>query len=162
MPAARPPNFFFLAQLLARRCLVLFCFAIACTSQAAPLGIVSDNHSSMLNIFNADRDVVTGMLDAHPGMAVGDCAIASDEKRGFTSSNNNEISFLNLVGGDQQEVSHHKQVAISNLVVDMALSPDDSLLVMAGGGALAPVAAPSMTALVSPTRALCWSRSTIA
>ncbi len=136
MPAARPPNFFFLAQLLARRCLVLFCFAIACTSQAAPLGIVSDNHSSMLNIFNADRDVVTGMLDAHPGMAVGDCAIASDEKRGFTSSNNNEISFLNLVGGDQQEVSHHKQVAISNLVVDMALSPDDSLLVMAGGGSL--------------------------
>jgi hypothetical protein len=112
------------------------CIAFTGTSLAGPLGIVSDNYSSMVNIFNADNDVVTGMLDGSPGLALGDCAIASDEKRGFTSSNNGEITFLDLVGGDNQKVSHHKQVVISNLGVDMALSPDDLFLVMAGGGSL--------------------------
>lgn len=138
MPVARPPNTITTSsgKLAHWAISSLLCIAFTGTSQAGPLGIVSDNLSAQVNIFNADIDEVTGMLDGHPGLALGDCAIASDEKRGFTSSNNGEITFLDLVGGDHQQVSHHKQVVISNLGVDMALSPDDSFLVMAGGGSL--------------------------
>lgn len=122
----------------AGRCFVLaiFCFANPASLQAAPLGLVADNLSLTLSVFNADQDLVTGILAGQPGMALGDCAIASDQRRGFTSSNNNEITFLNLDGGDQLSVTHHKQVPISNLGVDMALSPDDLFLVTAGGGSL--------------------------
>jgi len=103
---------------------------------AAPLGIVSDNGSNQVNIFNADQDVVTSMLDSQPGMAVGDCAVTSNEKMGFTTSNNNEITFLSLDSSDQQSAAPATRVAISNLGVDMTLSPDDAFLVMAGGGSL--------------------------
>ena len=138
MPLVRPQNTSTTTCRMIARWVAssVVCIAFASISHAGPLGIVSDNYSSMVNIFNADNDLVTGMLEAHPGMAMGDCAIASDEKRGFTSSNNGEITFLDLVGGDNQEISHHKQVVISNLGVDMALSPDDLFLVMAGGGSL--------------------------
>lgn len=116
--------------------LSLLGLVLAGSVSAAPLGIVSDNHSNLVNIFNADTDVVTSIRDVSQGLAMGDCAVASDEKRGFTSSNNNEITFLTLGGLSGQESHQQKRVEISNLGVDMALSPDDSLLVMAGGGSL--------------------------
>jgi hypothetical protein len=103
---------------------------------AASLGLVSDNQSNLVNVFDADADTVTSMLDVSQGMVLGDCAVASDEKRGFTSSNNNEITFLSLGGSTAHEKANRKSVAISNLGVDMALSPDDSFLVTAGGGSL--------------------------
>ena len=120
MTVKRPQRLSVKAQNCAGRIgfLLLGCFSVLSSVHAGPLGLVSDNGFAEVSIFNADYDVVTGKLDAYPGMATGDCAIASDEKRGFTSSNNGEISFLDLVGGEHQEVSHHKQVAISNLVVD--------------------------------------------
>jgi hypothetical protein len=103
---------------------------------AAPLGIVSDNNSSHVKLFNADQDVVTGMVDASPGMAMGDCALASDQKLGFTTSINSEINFLDLDGSPENPAGHRTTVPISNLGVDMALSPDGAFLVMAGGGSL--------------------------
>ncbi len=115
---------------------VLFALMPAATAFASPLGIVSDNYAKLVSIFNAEQDVITAMLDAHPGMAVGDCALTSNEKLGFTTSNNNEITFLNLGEQGNQSVSNRSRVAISNLGVDMALSPDDTFLVMAGGGSL--------------------------
>ena len=103
---------------------------------AASMGMVSDNGSDTVRIFDADLDMVTVILEAHPGKAVGDCALASDEQLGFSSSNSGVITFLELAPGNPRSVPGRKLVAISNIGVDMALSPDDAFLVMAGGGAL--------------------------
>jgi len=138
MPVFRKSNSIFKAdscQYLALATL-LFSLGFCINTIAAPLGIVSDNGFNMVNVFNADEDVVTSRLAAFPGMAAGDCALSSDEKQGFTSSNNGAITFLDLQPGNGLKISHQKQVAISNLGVDMALSPDDAFLVMAGGGTL--------------------------
>jgi hypothetical protein len=104
--------------------------------QADPVGIVSDNFSNQVNIFNADLDVVTTMLDARPGMAVGDCAVVSDESTGFSTSSGHEVTVLDLANMHADSAGLVRQVAISNLGVDMALSPDDAFLVLAGGGSL--------------------------
>jgi len=106
-------------------------------AQAGPLGIVADNGTGTLSIFNADHDRVTGTLAARPGLAVGDCALASDESLGFVTGGNHEITLLRLDSGDGRAAARATQVPISNLGVDMALYPDDSLLVLAGGGSLA-------------------------
>lgn len=138
MLVARPQNNYpsIIRHASCRIVIFLSCCVFTGGLYAAPLGLVSDNLSLTISVFNADQDVVTGSLGAQPGMALGDCAITSDEKRGFTSSNNNEITFLDLTGGSGFSTNRHKQVAISNLGVDIALSPDDSFLVMAGGGSL--------------------------
>lgn len=107
------------------------------TAWSAPLGIVTDNGADTLSIFNADRDVVTGSLAARPGLAVGDCAMVSDQSLAFATSSNYEITLLSLGSGESHPVSGETHVPISNLGVDMALSPDNALLVMAGGGSLA-------------------------
>ena len=53
---------------------------------------------------------------------------------GFSTSAGGEITVVELGGveGDRHRVS--KQVSISNLGLDMSLSPDDTFLVLAGGG----------------------------
>ncbi|MBT8061218.1 MAG: hypothetical protein KJO85_00955 [Gammaproteobacteria bacterium] len=102
---------------------------------AAPLGMVSDNHSDRLSIFNADLDIVTASLAARPGMALGDCVVSADERTGITTSSGGAITFISLENGVMAS-DDNSDLDISNLGVDMALSPDDRFLVLAGGGAL--------------------------
>ncbi|MDX1459947.1 MAG: hypothetical protein R3348_02725 [Xanthomonadales bacterium] len=101
------------------------------SAMAGPLGMVADNAARQLSIFNADLDIVTASIAAQPGMALGDCAVSGDERLGITTSSGGAVSFIDLRNADS-----HGDVPISNLGVDMALSPDDRYVVLAGGGAL--------------------------
>ncbi|NND44439.1 MAG: hypothetical protein HKN58_03880 [Xanthomonadales bacterium] len=98
--------------------------------------MVSDDHSNRLSIFDATLDSITASLDAGPGMALGDCVVARDERLGVTSGSSAEITFIDLDPESMGEVLPSSRLEISNLGVDMALSPDDRYLVLAGGGAL--------------------------
>jgi hypothetical protein len=103
---------------------------------AGPFGMVSDNGSDMVSLFNAEWDTVTASLDAAPGMAVGDCAMNSDGSLGFSSNSSNEIAIIDIDGRSGGATGKPGMVSISNHGVDLSLSPDDAFLVMAGGGAL--------------------------
>jgi hypothetical protein len=111
----------------------LFC---AAPVPGDPLGMVSDNGSKLVVLFNADLDTVTASLDATPGRAIGDCALSSDESLGFSTSSSHEITFIEITREPAGPRGTGNRVPISNLGVDMALSPDETFLVMAGGGAL--------------------------
>ena len=113
----------------------LFFLLGALNVAAAPLGMVSDNDADRLSIFNADLDIVTASLDARPGMALGDCVVSGDERTGITTSSGGAITFIELANGGMAW-GDNSDLEISNLGVDMALSPDDRYLVLAGGGAL--------------------------
>lgn len=113
----------------------LFFLLGALNVAAAPLGMVSDNDADRLSIFNADLDIVTASLDVRPGMALGDCVVSGDERTGITSSSGGAITFIELANGGMAW-GDNSDLEISNLGVDMALSPDDRYLVLAGGGAL--------------------------
>lgn len=106
-------------------------------ASAAAVGLLSDNQGDRVSVFNADSDQVTWEFAATPGQAVGDCAISSDQNLGITTSSSRLISFIDLTSGHGSPfASGEAQLAISNLGVDMSLSPDDAYLVTAGGGAL--------------------------
>lgn len=99
---------------------------------AASLGMLADNATDRIAVFDADTDRVQAVLEAGPGQALGDCAVSSDQSLGISTGSSSRIAFIQL---DRPE-GLLASLEISNLGVDMALSPDDSLLVSAGGGAL--------------------------
>lgn len=103
---------------------------------AAPLGMVSDHHNKQFSVFDASLDAVTASLDAGAGQALGDCVIARDERLGVLSGSSAEITFVDFDPLGAASTHQGERLGVSNLGVDMALSPDDRYLVLAGGGAL--------------------------
>lgn len=105
-------------------------------AQAGPLGMASDDRNNRLSVFDARLDVITASLDAGPGMALGDCVVSRDERLGVMSGSSAEITFVELDRHASPAAHSGTRLPISNLGVDMALSPDEAFLVLAGGGAL--------------------------
>lgn len=104
------------------------------TSSASSLGMVTDNESDALRLFNADTGMVVASLHGAPGQISGDCALSGDGFTGFTSNAGRNISvfrFSDTVAGKSVGFS---SIAISNAGVDMSLSPDGRLLVSTGAG----------------------------
>ncbi len=104
------------------------------TGFAASLGMVMDNKSFELRVFNADTDVVVTSLKTTTSQLSGDCALSADESVGFSSHADNHISVYDLAMPVATAEVDTTSIEISNAGVDMSLSPDGSLLVSAGAG----------------------------
>ena len=104
------------------------------TVDAASLGMVVDNKSFELRLFNADTDVVVTSLKTTTSQLSGDCALSADESLGFSSHADNRISVYELALPVAAAEVDTSSIEISNAGVDMSLSPDGSLLVSAGAG----------------------------
>ena len=104
---------------------------IAC---AAALGMVTDNESNELRLFDAGSGIIVASLPRPHGQISGDCTLSKDESTGFSSHADRNISVFNFsdaaLGIDVDITS----IEISNAGVDMSLSPDGSLLVSTGAG----------------------------
>jgi hypothetical protein len=101
---------------------------------AAALGLLTDNESNELRLFNAETGSIVASLSGSGGSISGDCALSRDESTGFSSNADSNISVFNVpnsASGHAIDVSH---IEISNAGVDMTLSPDGSLLVSVGAG----------------------------
>jgi hypothetical protein len=104
------------------------------TCFGATLGMLTDNESDELRLFDADTGIVVASLQGNPGQINGDCALSSDESTGFTSNAGSNISvfrFADAVAGKTADIS---SIAISNAGVDLSLSPDGRFLVSTGAG----------------------------
>ena len=107
---------------------------VVATAQAASLGLVTDNETDELRLFNADTGVVVARMHGSAGRINGDCAMSEDASTGFSSNADRQISvfqFSNSASGMRADVS---SIEISNAGVDMSLSPDGRLLVSTGAG----------------------------
>jgi hypothetical protein len=127
--------------LSARRSLIILAgfLSLLMTSgmvSAASLGMVTDNQSDELRLFDADTGIVLASLQGSVGQISGDCALSRDESTGFASHAGRQISvfrFSDSINGKSVDFS---SIEISNSGVDMSLSPDGQLLVSAGAGNL--------------------------
>jgi len=125
-----------LARIPARHLSIVLAAALSAWATHAPaasLGLVSDNSAKRLALFDADNDAMLDSLQTRRGPAMADCSLTSDQSLAFSASASNAITFIEL---DQGGAPNQQEVAISNLGLDMSLSPDDRFLVLAGGGAL--------------------------
>ena len=116
---------------------VVMCMSLVCvtvTVHAATLGMVADNGSDQLRLFNIDSGVVVANLHGSTGALSGDCALSRDESIGFSSHANQQISVYQLAHlgeGDGVDIS---SIEISNAGVDMSLNPNGRMLVSTGAG----------------------------
>ena len=76
--------------------LVLLAVALQGTPvMAQTLGMVADNFTDRVIIFNADTDTVLGSVPVGPG-SVGDCSITPDQTRGFVTDFQDRIWVIDL------------------------------------------------------------------
>jgi len=112
--------------------LALLCLLGQSAAQSAVLGLVTDTAEQRVTVFDADSDLVSQQMAATPGNANGDCAVSGPASLGIASNSSSQLSFIDLSAAGAAPAP----LEISNLGVDMALSPDGNFLVIAGGGAL--------------------------
>jgi WD40 repeat protein len=102
------------------------------------IGMVADNLTGSVTIFDADTDTVLGtVVLPNPGLTVGDCSLALDRGLGFVTDFDYhvwaiDIAALSLAGGGNP-------IAISNQSEDTSLSPDGKFLVTCDGALPQPV-----------------------
>ena len=101
---------------------------------AAALGMVTDNESDELRLFEADTGVVIASLKGALGQINGDCALSKDESTGFSSNAGRNISVFKFSDSASGKTVDFSSIKISNAGVDMSLSPDGRLLVSTGAG----------------------------
>jgi hypothetical protein len=101
---------------------------------AAALGLVTDNESDELRLFDADTGIIVASLRGAPGQINGDCALSEDESTGFSSNAGRNISVFKISNSAAGKTVDFSSIEISNAGVDMSLSPDGRLLVSTGAG----------------------------
>lgn len=101
---------------------------------AAALGMANDNEADELRLFDAETGVVVASLQGSSGRINGDCAISSDETRGFSSNASHKLSVFQFSDTAFSPSANLTSIDISNAGVDMSLSPDGKLLVTTGAG----------------------------
>lgn len=125
-----PPGI--LKSMTAMACLL----SLAGSAWAVSLGMVADNQSDVVRLFNAETGTVIASLEGTAGQLNGDCVLSQDASTGFSSNAGHHISVFRIsesTAGKNVDIS---SIAISNAGVDMSLSPDGSLLVTTGAGSL--------------------------
>jgi len=119
-----------LKELLAFLCLPL----VAGSAYAASLGMVADNSSDELRLFDVQTGITIASLKGSTGELSGDCALSEDESIGYSSHANQQISVYQLSRLATGDVVDTSSIEISNAGVDMSLSPDGRMLVSTGAG----------------------------
>jgi len=110
---------------------------ITTPAQAQTLGMVADNGTGSVTVFDADADVVLGSVTIGTSAAFGDCAILPDQSLGFVTDFNShvwviDLNTISLAGGTNP-------IPISNYGEDLVLSPDNQFLLVSDGGGFQPV-----------------------
>jgi len=104
------------------------------TCFAASLGLLTDNETDELHLFDAGTGSVIASLQGSPGRISGDCALTGDETTGFTSNAGRKISVFRFVAATTGRSAEVSSIEISNAGVDLSLSPDGHYLVSVGAG----------------------------
>lgn len=110
----------------------MFLYAGPCF--AAALGLLTDNQTEELHLFDAGTGSVIASVQGNPGRINGDCALSGDESTGFTSNAGRNISVFRFFATATGRAAEVSSIAISNAGVDLSLSPDGRYLVSVGAG----------------------------
>jgi WD40 repeat protein len=126
---------------LALRAVMVATVALLATftpAAAQTIGMVADNLTGSVTIFDADTDTVLGTVTLpNPGPTVGDCSLALDRGLGFVTDFDYHIWAIDIAG--LSLAAGINPIAISNMSEDTSLSPDGKFLVTCDGALPQPV-----------------------
>jgi DNA-binding beta-propeller fold protein YncE len=121
-----------LAAILMGAILVLALQAPSASARA--LGMVADNTTASVTIFDADTDTVLGSVTiATAGLAIGDVLITPDQTRGFVTNFNSEVFVIDLTASPPRLAEGTNPIPIANNGEDLSISPDGKFLLVSDG-----------------------------
>jgi len=109
----------------------------AAPAPAQSIGMVADEDTQSVTVFNADTDTVLGTV-ALPdsGDAIGDCSITADRTLGFVTDFAGNVFVIDLTTVPPSLAAGTNPIPISNNGEDTSISPDQKFLVVCDGGAV--------------------------
>jgi Ca2+-binding RTX toxin-like protein len=118
-------------------------FVMLTTLTAAPLelsaktlGMVADNETDSVTVFDADTHAILGTVPIPPGEffnAIGDVLIAPDLKQGFVTNFDRNVFVIDLTTSPPSLAGGTNPIPISALGDDLSISLDEKFLVAANG-----------------------------
>ncbi len=118
---------------------VLVCGLLTAPAAAQTKGMVVDNVTGMVVVFDADTNTVLGSVGPIGGFARGDCAIKADQTIGFATNFINQVWAINLTTSPPLLAPAPNPIPIVNLGEDLSFSPDESFLLACDGGLVQPI-----------------------
>ena len=130
-----------LAENLGRMMAVLLVLAgLPLSAQAQTVGLVVDNATKSVTVFDADTAVVLGVVGLPvPAPLTGDCSITQDQDLGFVTDFNARLHVIDLTTSPPSLAPGPNPIPIANNGEDTALSPDGQFLVTCDGAAVQPI-----------------------
>jgi hypothetical protein len=113
---------------------------LAMPATAGSIGMVADDTTKSVTVFDADADVVLGSIalpDSHN--ATGDCSITADGTLGFVTDFAGRVYVIDLTTSPPSLAAGTNPIPISNPGEDTSLSPDQKFLVVCDGGGAHPI-----------------------
>jgi DNA-binding beta-propeller fold protein YncE len=97
---------------------------------ARTLGMVADDATRSVTVFDADTDTVLGSVTTIPGFSIGDVVITPDQTRGFVTNFNSEVFVIDLTALPPRLAEGPNPIPISNHGEELAISPDGKFLLV--------------------------------
>lgn len=116
---------------------VVLVAAIAAGAQT--LGMVVDNATHKVAVFDADTDSVLGSVQIGAGEVTGDCSVTADQKLGFATDFNSWVWVIDLTTTPPSLASGTNPIIISNPSEDTSISPDEKFLLVCDGSFVDPI-----------------------
>jgi hypothetical protein len=104
---------------------------------AVNIGMVADNSTHSVTIFNPTMDTVLGSVSIGPGSAIGDCSITADGTLGFATDFFDRVWVIDMTTITLAPPPN--PIPISNNGEDTSITPDERFLVVCDGAVVQPV-----------------------
>jgi RTX calcium-binding nonapeptide repeat (4 copies) len=110
---------------------------------ARTLGMVADNATNSVTVFDADTHAILGTVPIPPSFFIGDVLITPDLKLGFVSNINPQVHVVDLTTSPPSLAAGTNPIPSStNFGMDLSISPDGKFLIMTNAGVTEPVPQP--------------------
>jgi DNA-binding beta-propeller fold protein YncE len=106
---------------------------------ARTLGMVADNTTSSVTVFDADTNALLGMVPISSGSTIGDVLITPDQKFGFVTNFHFEVFVIDLTTSPPSLAGGTNPIPISNGGEDLTISPTGKYLVVSDGDLIEPI-----------------------
>ncbi|MCH9030706.1 MAG: hypothetical protein IIB00_00395, partial [candidate division Zixibacteria bacterium] len=118
----------------------LLAFALYPSFTAAQnIGMVADDGTNTVIVFDGDADTVLGTVSLPSGGAVGDCAVTADQALGFVTDFASRVWVIDLTTSPPSLAAGTNPIPISNPGEDLIISPNGQFLIVCDGSAVAPI-----------------------
>ncbi len=103
------------------------------------IGMVTDEYSGAVTVFDADTDTVLGSVSVLPGVTLYDCSILAVAGLGFVVDFNYNVWVIDLLSTPPSLASGTNPIPISNCGEETAITADGKFLLVCDGGAWQPI-----------------------